>query len=85
MFGYEIPGIIHPPARQLKLHDPRVINRYNELYAECLQSDGLSRCIFQLEMLAAYPAQPKLEVEFDILDCLRVQGMAWADRRCRKF
>ena len=79
VLGYEIPVIVGLPARHLKLQDPRVVDQYNDLYAEFLRSEGLASCIFQLKVWVSYLALPKLEAEFDSLDRLRVEGMAWVD------
>ena len=55
------------------------------MYTEFLRSEGLASCIFRLKVRVSYPALPELEAEFNSLDRLQVEGMAWADSCCQKF
>jgi hypothetical protein len=84
--GDHIPNVWRPKARRLKLHDPRIVENYlyfrdhhtsqHQLYERVL---ALNRTILSTSVTDAQ-ATALAEV-----DMIRVDGMFYAERKCRKL
>jgi hypothetical protein len=85
IFGHKMPPIIRPPARRVKCNDPRIVNRFNDLYLHHLVEHKLHQRAFALEIQASYPLAPTLQKEAEDLDLLRMDDIKHADRQCRKL
>jgi hypothetical protein len=84
-FGHHLPPVVFPNARRLKCQDPRIVKRYLQLLEEFVQRHRLPERAFALQEQCSYPLSPLHAAEWEAIDSLRVQGMLYAERRCRKL
>jgi hypothetical protein len=84
-FGHHLPSVVFPHARRLKCQDPRIVQRYLELLEEFVRRHHLPDRAFALQEQCSYPLSPLHSAEWEAIDTLRVQGMLYAERRCRKL
>jgi ATP/maltotriose-dependent transcriptional regulator MalT len=80
-----MPPILRPPTRRVKCNDPRIMQHFNDSYLQFLIDHKLHDQAFRLEAQASYPLSPQLQREAEKLDRLRMEGVAYADHRCRKL
>jgi hypothetical protein len=84
-FGHHLPPVVFPHARCLKCQVPRIVRRYLQLFEEFAQRHQLPERAFALQEQCSYPLAPLHAAEWEAIDSLRVQGMLYAERRCRKL
>ena len=72
-------------ARKLKMIDPRVVERYNQLLEERLMKHGVYHRTHQLLMQFSTPMTEDQIREFEKLDKIRTSAMRYAERNCRKL
>ncbi len=73
-------------GRRLKTDDPRVVKRYTDKYHTYLVKTGLYKRASELER-KVYESEEFViadQKEYEAIDKLRVKGMKWAERHCRK-
>lgn len=85
VFGHSMPPLPTVAGRRMKCNDPRVVERFNRFYDEFLDKHDLYRRTFQLERLATYPLSEELQHEAERIDKLKMEGIRYADRRCRRL
>jgi hypothetical protein len=80
-----MPPTNKPQARRLKCNDPCVVQRFNQYYFEFLRKHKLHKRVFALEAIICYPLPIRLQREAEKLDVKKMEGILWADKRCRKL
>jgi hypothetical protein len=84
-FGHHMDPITKPQARRLQCKDPRLVKNFNRHYEKYLTKHNLLERAIELEKASSCPLSPKLQQEYIALDKLRYEGMAEAERKCRKL
>lgn len=82
-FGSVLPNVVRPPARRLKLCNPRVVKRYLVALKAFLIQHNVHRRVFDLERCAQFPPTELSIQELEHLDKLQTKTILYADRRCR--
>ena len=72
-------------ARRLKMLDPRVMKRYNGLLNSFFNRVSLPLQIKLLQDRATSPLSSQDAATYERLDSIRIQGMVYAEKRCRKL
>ena len=85
ILGYSMSEVKLYQARRLKLEDPRVVRKYQQSLLDFCAQHDMYRRIDTLRRRTIYPLPPKLQREYEVLDKLRIQGMEWAELKCRKL
>ena len=87
ILGYKMADIPTAQARRLKLNDPRVVRRYQELLDSYLSAHRLYHRLQRLRSTATSgePLTPEQATEYEELDKIRETGMKIAARKCRKL
>ena len=86
-FGHVLPPFASYNARRLKFQDPRVVQTFlNDRESFQIKHNMLQRSFdLQLSVMPGCPLSHVQALEYESLDSLRVQGMRYADHRCRKL
>jgi hypothetical protein len=80
LYGHTIPPIARYSIRRLtKLQDPRVVNRFNEAYRMWIEQHGLSKHVFNLQLVSTYPLAEQHAEEYEWLDRMKMEGLRYAD------
>ena len=81
--GDALPPMTAACSRRLKLVDPRIVKKYNEVFDSQLKKRGVHQRIqnFNIE----YPLSSPSQVELEKIDWHIMEAMKIADRQCRKF
>jgi hypothetical protein len=75
-----------PKARRLKTEDPRIVKAYNDRFHEFCVQRGLYHWAENLQFRAdTFGLSPTLMYEYKMLDSMCREGMAYAERKCRKL
>ena len=74
-----------PSARRLKLNDPRIIHNYNVKLKHYFSHHSLALQVQKLQDRVTYPLSSSAATEYERLDKIRIQGMQYAERHCRKL
>ena len=86
MFGYSMEKITPPSARRLTLEDPRVVQRWIDIYKEFLTENYLPHRIYKLQKdIEAGKWNNELCKEYEAIRQLRREGIELADFKCRKL
>jgi hypothetical protein len=85
VFGHKMPPLICYAQRRVKTNDPRITSRFNQLYRSFLLERNMPIRALTLEAHATYPLHPTLCLEAEKLDRLKVDGVWYADQRCRRL
>ena len=85
LFGFNPPTPSLAHARRLKLQDPRVVNKYNELLHDFLGKNKVYQRMSVIHSQTVYPLPPHLQMEYEVCDTLIQKGMTRAEKKCRKF
>ena len=87
ILGYKMADIPTARARRLKLDDPRVVKKYQEVLHSYLHSRRVySRLqILRDSVMCGQPLTKAQAKEYEDLDSLREKGMRLASKKCRKF
>jgi hypothetical protein len=72
-------------ARRLTCKDPRVRERYNDLYRPFVLQQHLDSRSYLLQSSLTGPMSPSQATEFEGISSLRSEGIAYATHRCRKL
>ena len=83
-FGNFIPPAVAIKSRRLKLNDPRIVSRYQELYRGFLKENLLVEAAQELDKVAFYPSSWLMKRRYDQIDEMRTKGMMFADKNCRR-
>jgi hypothetical protein len=84
-FGHELQPIPLPKARRLQCRDPRIVAKYNKDFSAFLLQHSLPQQAFSLQSHCHFPLDPSQALEWERLDALRLQGMRFAEKHCRKL
>jgi len=85
LLGCKIPQLLHASARQLRLNDPRIVNKYlNELEYLVIESNLHTR-MNTLHSRTVYPLPPRLAREYELLDEESCKCMELIENKCRKL
>ena len=85
LYGHVLPPVLRYAIRQLKLQDPRVVKWFINLYHTWIEFYELPSHAFALQRNATYPLSPEHAVEYKWLDHMKIEGLRYADRHCRKL
>ena len=83
--GHSQPSIVRRAGRRLKLTDPRCTARYIKYRKAHAIHHNLRAKHFSNERAAQFPSSKSADTVHDINDKLTVDGMLWAEEKCRKF
>jgi hypothetical protein len=84
-FGHSPPPMGTFKARRLTCTDPRIRQRYNDLYRPYVQQHRLDMRSYTLQSSVYGPLSQVQATEFENISSLRAQGMAYATHNCRKL
>jgi hypothetical protein len=84
-FGYPPPPMGQFKTRRLTCNDPRVRERYNDLYRPFVLQHHLDSRSYLLQSSLTGPMSPSQATEFEGISSLRSEGIAYATHRCRKL
>ena len=85
LLGFEMPNIVTPSARRLKLNDPRVVKKYFDYLEPYLLSHDLFNRSAVLLASTVFPFPPELAEEYELIHSLCTEGMLSAERQCRQL
>ena len=85
--GHRPGNIPSHAARRLKLDDPRVVRKYQEILDESLQAAGAFAAVKRLQtyVTSIGTFDDKAEALFESIDKKREEAMKIAERKCRKL
>jgi hypothetical protein len=83
--GHTQPAIIRRTGRRLKLDDPRCTARYLRYRKAHAVAHKLRDKHIANERKSTFPSTPSADARHEINDRLTVEGMIWAEEKCRKF
>jgi hypothetical protein len=84
-FGHSPPPMGKPQAKRLTCQDPRIRQRYNDLYRKYVRQHRLDSRSYRLQESVSGPLNPSQIVEYEGISLLRSQGIAYATKHCRKL
>ena len=87
ILGYRMSDIPTARARRLKLDDPRVVNRYQEILHQYFQQHKIYKRLrrFRQTWIPSSPLTPAQVKEYEEIDAKRAIGMMLASKKCRKL
>ena len=86
VFGYSMEKIDPPLARRLTLEDPRVVNKWIDIYKTFLLNNKVIHRAFKLQVSIEQGLWNETsEKEYEVIRNLRKQGIQLADSKCRKL
>ena len=73
-------------ARRMKINDPRIFNKYINLLHKLYLHHNLFKTNFHLNSIPiSYPIHPQVAELSGNIDNIRVQGILYAEKKCRKL
>ena len=85
LLGFNPSPITHPNARRLKMKDPRVVKKYQDiLHQECVNEDLYNRMNHIHENLTD-PLPLNLQDEYENIDSILQSKMIMAEKKCRRL
>ena len=84
-FGHNISETVRVSARRLKCEDPRIVKKYQDCLKVYLSRYNMLEEARWLQSRATFPCTRQHEIEYNLLDSIRLEAMMEADRRCRKL
>ena len=72
-------------ARRLKLLDPRIVKKYNKLLIKFFRKFSLLDQILLLQDRPSGHLSDEEAANYERLDAIRIRGMVYAERHCRKL
>jgi hypothetical protein len=84
-FGYRLPHSIKPSARRLKSDNPRVRNRWLDIYEDFLRQHDLHTRQYALEASIDGQLSEAQIIEYEYIRSKRMEGIKLADLKCRKL
>ena len=85
LFGYNPPTSSMAHARRLKLEDPRVVKKYNDVLHKLLLENQVYEHQSYLHQRATYPPPEWQTKEYEKVDRIIERCMEEAEKKCRKF
>lgn len=83
--GTKYPDLPSHKARRLKCQDPRIVKRYLKTLDRFYKKHKIYERAYQLFHNFSYPLSEQQQHEYEALDNLRVTGMKFAEKKCRKL
>ena len=83
--GVNLPPDKTAKARRLKLQDPRIIKKYVKYLKHFFKRHSLSDQSKLLQDRVTCPITKEDALEYERLDKIRIAGMQYAEKRCRKL
>ena len=83
--GVKLPTPKAMSARRLKTLDPRVVKKYNKLLKQFFRKFSLLDQVRLLQGRMTRPLSSEDASTFERLDAIRIKGMMYAEKRCRKL
>ena len=84
-FGYSPPPMGKVNTRRLTCKDPRIRQRYSELYWPFVVQHGLDMRAYKLQVSITSPLNASQVTEFEAISSLRAQRMEYATHRYREL
>ena len=85
VLGANLPPIQSARARKLKMKDPRIVKKYNKSLKHFFKRHKLDTRSAKLQQNATFPLTPQAAHEYEKLDKIRIEGMKYAEKRCRRL
>ena len=85
LLGFNPPPLSHPDARRLKMNDPRIVDKYNEILHDLCLTDNLYERWNDLHIRMVDPMPEGLANEYEALDTIQEHHMNTAEMKCRKI
>ena len=85
IFGHYMPRLYHAKARRLKSDNPKVANRFIQLYSSFIKKHHIHNQIFDLEKQVTGKLSDTQRHTFDKILQLRYDGIRHANRICKKL
>ena len=85
VLGTKLRSIKPARSRKLKLQDPRIRNKYNRALKHFFKKHNLKKRAYALQQRASTPLSTADSKEYETLDSIRIQGMNYAEKGCRKL
>lgn len=83
--GMNLPPYKNAKSHMLKLQDPRLIKKYNKCLNHFFKRHFLSDQTKLLQARVSCPITSEHAKEYERLDKLRIVGMQYAEKQCRKL
>ena len=85
--GYRAPAVPSFRARRLQLHDPRILERYQEVLDGILDKQRIYQQVRQLEVEVQRTGlfSPSVQRKYEEIASLHDKAMITAERKCRKL
>jgi len=83
LFRYNIPNPVHRDVRRLKLRDPRVVARYQNLLHSSLSKKNAYARMDSIHRRTVFPLPDLVAKEYEQLDKEICDSMDYAERKCR--
>ena len=83
--GVNLPPPKSKSARRLKTMDPRVMKKYTKCLKQYFKRFGLLSRIQVLQNRITYPLSKEIAESYEKIDKIRIQGMKFAEKNCRKL
>jgi hypothetical protein len=84
-FGHNMPPISKRQPRRLHCKDPRLVQNYIKLFHQYAGPLKLAQQVRELEKKAPFMTKTELISEYESLDKIRCETVAFAERHCRKL
>jgi len=84
-FGHNMPPLFKRQFRRLHCKDPRLVQNYIKLYHQYAGPKEVFKRVQDFEKRAQHMSGSEIIKEYEVLDCLRCEITANAERRCRKL
>jgi hypothetical protein len=84
-FGHNMPPLFKRHPRRLHCKDPRLVQNYIKLYHQYAGPIELFKRVQDFEKQAQHMSRSEIIKEYEVLDFLRCEITANAERRCRKL
>ena len=85
VLGANLPPIQSARARKLKMQDPRIVKKYNKSLKYFFKRHNLDTRSAKLQQNATFPLTLQAAHEYEKLDKIRIEGMKYAEKRCRRL
>ena len=83
--GVNIPTPKSMKARRLKTNDPRIMEKYKKTLKSFFDEFNLTERVLEVQGRITQPLKEEIANEFERLDKIRIKGMLYAERKCRKL
>ena len=85
VLGFNMNNIPPFSRRRLQLRDPRVVKKYLRYLHHFLSKNKVYDRIDQFRQSISQSLTPAQSLEYDAIDKIRIKGMMWAEKKCKKI